>query len=494
MLIPQYHSYRRLAYVFLLIMSLALLGTISSSEKKVTSSSKAEFNSDVYEPIANQPLALARYRILMQIWRQTGEPPFPWNPFHMRDDVMFPKGQSDKVYILSMNTDPGVKGPHPVDLACYISTDKGVKLLYSVELKIVYKSAKDKIRVRNMLDVLSLLGGIKGNPKWSPESNPVPGNISLDAQRDLSLCQDLVDYSYVSDNDTDIYRLYVQCFNSKTIGTLDGNEPKLAFDIPKQPAHWYKAFGFPVADCELTAKGGKQKYQKKAASTTSPSSSEGDCGGDNSIQSSPIANQPLALARYRMLEKIERQTGQSPFPMSLTFWARDVFFTQGRSDKVYILTQEADVKLVCYKSVGKDLRLVYVVNLTKAYEPPKDKIRVTNMLDYLSMLGNGEGDPQWRPSSYALPENINSIAKSDLSLRQRLVKYSYVPYNGLLYVKCFNSKATESASKYEHSQFFDIPFDDSRTKVDEEYKWYKKYGLPVADCELTVLNKKEKGK
>ncbi len=267
MLILQYRSIRQLAFILALIVLLTSLGTISSCGKKSApstspSSSKEEHNSEVCgpiesSPIAHQPLALARYRMLMKIEHQTGVSPLPDKTLGTRDDVLFPLGRSDKVYILSQGHNSTENGYPLVKLACYTLSGKGVKLLYCVELKIVRTPAKEKICVRNMLDYLSLLG--YGADIYPSYSYVVPGNISKDAKQDLSLKQDLVDYSY----QPVISVLFVHCFSSKTAESIDEPEHMQSFDVQgdnlAEQSQWYKKYGFPVADCELTVLNKKKK-------------------------------------------------------------------------------------------------------------------------------------------------------------------------------------------------------------------------------------------
>ncbi len=218
----------------------------------------------------------------------------------------------------------------------------------------------------------------------------------------------------------------------------------------------------------------------------------------NGIGSSPTAYLPLALSRYRILMQIWHQSGVSPLPKESLFTRDDVLFPLGQSDKVYILKQGYAftnrhsgyplTKLACYKSIGKGVKLLYSVKLKIVYKPPKDKIRVRNMLDYLSLLGDNTPDPQWKAFSYTIPKNISNSAKHDLSVRQGLVDYSYIYGNSVLYVKCFTTKDTESLD--EHRQGFDV----QGRSLAEQSQWYKTYGFPVADCEWAVLNKEKKGK
>jgi|GEM_PF-6840547 len=249
--IPQCSTYRQLAFVFTFILLLVSLGTISSCDKKSappTSPTSNEVSDRIQSeesPIAYQPLALARYRLLLQIERQTGESPFPGKSFSARDDVLFPLGRSDKAYILNRGYKFTKDGYPFVKLICYKSQGEGVKLLYSVKLKNVNKPAKDKIRVQNMADYLSLLGENKGDHPFGPYSYAVPTNISKVTKRDLSMNQGFVAYS--CDSNVDIY--HIQCFCSKEAQSIDDSKYIQSFDGP----------GFPVADCELKVKVVKKK-------------------------------------------------------------------------------------------------------------------------------------------------------------------------------------------------------------------------------------------
>ncbi len=235
---------------------------------------------------------------------------------------------------------------------------------------------------------------------------------------------------------------------------------------------------------------------KKPAPSTSPSSNNEECSSEDcgATESTPIANQPLALARYRIIMKIRSQYEGILLPDKTTFTRDDVLFPRGKSDKVYILIQgheslksykaNNDVVLLCYKSSGKGARLLYSMKLKAVHKPPKDRLRVRNMLDYLSMLGISE-DPEFGPKSYIEPGNISKYTKRDLSLSQELVAYSYIPYIGVLYVQCFNSKVVQSIDELKCMQVFVITGNDFDP-------WYKKYGFPVADCELTTKSVKKK--
>ncbi len=270
MLILQYRSIRQLVFPFLLIMSLALLGTITSCGKKSSpptspSSSNEECNSDVCgpiesTPIADQPLAIARYSILMKIQRQTGKSPLPDKTLFSRDDVLFPRGQSGKVYILTRGHESTKDGYPIARLACYKSNGKSVMLLYSMKLKLVRKPPQDDICVRNMLDYLSLIGDSVVAYPYGPYSYTIPGNISRNAKRDLSLKQELVDYSY----EPVISVMHVHHFHPDVNESLWFKyEHMQSFDVqgdnPAEESQWYKKYGFPVADCELSAKGDKKK-------------------------------------------------------------------------------------------------------------------------------------------------------------------------------------------------------------------------------------------
>ncbi|MCE5323690.1 hypothetical protein LLG46_10305 [bacterium] len=174
---------------------------------------------------------------------------------------MFPQGRSDKVYTLAQGNKHTKDGYPAVELTCYKSRGKGIKLIYSVKLKIVYKPPRDKTIVRNMLDYISLLGSVDATPNWRPFSYVVPGNISKTTKSDLSLKQGLVVYSC----NTVMSVLYVQCFSSKTATSLNQLELAQSFDVPTDEVdsklsrqdEWYKTYGFPVAACELTTRGDK---------------------------------------------------------------------------------------------------------------------------------------------------------------------------------------------------------------------------------------------
>jgi hypothetical protein len=230
--------------------------------------------------------------------------------------------------------------------------------------------------------------------------------------------------------------------------------------------------------------------EKEATSSASQSSrnERGICGP---IQSSPIAHQPLALARYRILMQIQRQYGDYKLPGKTLFTRDDVLFPAGRSDKAYAIAQRhkakgrALVELACYESSGKDVRLVYSVKMRIIYKPPKDKIRVRNVLDYISLLGYNSEDPQEKSYSYAVPGNISKNVKRDLSLAQELVDYSFESNIGILYVQFFRSKVAQSIDEHERMQSFFVP-DDSTDNPTASSQWYKTYGLPVANCELTA--------
>ncbi len=270
---------------------------------------------------------------------------------------------------------------------------------------------------------------------------------------------------------------------------------RLIMLIPKRSSYHQLAVVFTLI-LLLTSLGTISSCGKKSTPPTTPSSSNQECNSEvcGATESTPIANQPLALARYSIIMKIRSQYEGIPLPGKTTFTRDDVLFPRGKSDKVYILIQgheslksldeNNDVVLLCYKSKGKGVRLLYYMKLKAVHKPPKDRLRVRNMLDYLSLLGISE-DPEFGPTSYVVPGNISKWAKRDLSLSQDLVAYSYVPYIGVLYVQCFNSKVTESIDELKYMQSFVIAGMDP---------WYEKYGFPLANCELTVIDKEKKGK
>ena len=238
---------------------------------------------------------------------------------------------------------------------------------------------------------------------------------------------------------------------------------------------------------------------EKVASPAPPSSDDKECSCEDCgpKQSSPVAHQPLALARYRILKQIEHRYGEFPLPGNTLFTCVDFLFPLGKSNKVYILHQGDEftkdgypvVKLVCYVSKGKGVKLSYSVKLKIVHRPPKDKARVENMLDYLSLLGDNASDPQWKPYSYVVPQSISKYAKRDLSLSQGLVDYSCQTVIQVLFVQCFTSKVAASIRESEYMQAFDMPGD---TSCPERLQWYKTYGFPVAECELTANDRKGK--
>ena len=206
--------------------------------------------------------------------------------------------------------------------------------------------------------------------------------------------------------------------------------------------------------------------------------------------SQPIANQPLALARYRFLKQIERQKlGTNPLRRSIES-NQEVLFPLGRSDKAYlVLTGLHYIKIrdyqgdqmVCYELKGDVVKFMYSVKLVIVNKPRKD-IPVTHMRDYISTKGDNR-------SRYVLAGHISKEAKRDLSLKQELVCYSDHPMFSALYVDCLSPSVPKSSSEREdHRQYFDS--NAERFSLGET-RWFETHGLPICDRELAAIKKKK---
>jgi hypothetical protein len=237
-----------------------------------------------------------------------------------------------------------------------------------------------------------------------------------------------------------------------------------------------------------------------------------------SVISSPLAHQPLALQRWQLVKQINQQYNIWPFYQS-TFSYGTVLFPRGKSDKVYYLLMNGYTaiqkngrardagengvdQMACYERVGKLVVLRYAVRLQEVKQPPQD-IPIHNLRDYLSTLGTvwrksegvgGKSVPE--PQSWIFSGPISKSAEQDLGLQQEFIDYSYEVYTDLLYVSCVNPTGTQTCPL----RAYDIPGIPMKDKFGEEVfatdndfaHWGKKYGLPLADCERPAATGEKK--
>jgi hypothetical protein len=236
--------------------------------------------------------------------------------------------------------------------------------------------------------------------------------------------------------------------------------------------------------------------RKGAASSAPRSSRQRERVEEAPVASIPIAHQPLALARYRMLRKVERELGYFPLYGSIEY-QRAVVFPRNRADKVYLYDPYGwnwlvrgyrGEQILCFESRGGTAKLLYWTKLAKVpFQPPKRTTPVRSMLDFISMLGSGDRPDRTvdhdRPQTYrfALPANISKKAGRDLASRQDLVDYWYQPMNSVLYVARLSAMVDEWLFK--HYQSFEASEDPT--------PWFRVYGLPLADFELAPQSKQK---
>jgi hypothetical protein len=232
--------------------------------------------------------------------------------------------------------------------------------------------------------------------------------------------------------------------------------------------------------------------RKAAAGSRTRSGNRHQVDKGEAAEPRPIAHQPLALARYRMLKYIERQIGFFPLYWS-ELGSAHLYFPRGRSDKAYSVllgdwprvpaSGAGGAQVLCFESRDGNAKLSYSVGLRRVYfRPPRSRTRVTSMLDHIGAVGNGRHRDRslngGRPETFSLVLSgpVSDRVRRDLSSRQELIDYTFDHFSQAVQMECLSCPESDLP-----------PYPVYENRQDQ---WFAVYGLPLADCELPQKSKR----
>lgn len=468
-------------------------------------------------------LAFDRYRFLQRLAKKLGTFPLYMDAGESDLKAIFPVGRSDRVYLFF----DGAFWPDQrlsETISCYQDYGGKDKLVYRIYLADRESPAKKIARVSSLQDYIDSEGLTAGaeNGHEHDEGYAVKGKLSQYATTDLAARREYVEYRYVSMED--VLQVWLLSdlkdgYSSKmTIYEENSLDPKTQ---TQYPSRFYKKYGLPVSQEELALISAANQSTTGAKADTSASqdqSSDQKSQNANRLTTSEMERgKSIALARYRLLKQAAEKLGIFPLDSMVGDYAMYVFFPAGRSDRMYLDLIDAfvpnggnsDYEVLCYEEKEGKAKLVYRTKIESkdrvvpSDEPASTNTKYSSLLEYITQASEyGEGNAT-HLLSYYLPRTTRAFVRNDLARRRDYVQYRHYSIIDALYVCLLSDYRGGDPPDIPHmAQYYldEDPWTGAKLKDGELQKngdfdyvpngdqdFYKKYGLPVARGELSLI-------